>query len=158
MRLHCLLAYDPTGAVVATLDHMVARDDEGNVVGLIDFAAHEAAGGEHTDIWMHHGAAGSKVWPEWLGGQAHSFRVELDGSPGAKHIAALIHRDSGHRRERDAIEAAIAAVPDHGSGKDIRHIVGGPGRPLALDDKGRTATVKPSGTPSHIPLIGGRNG
>jgi len=102
-----LLAYDGNGDVVATLDHVVARDDHGNVVGLVDFEAHEAAGAEHTDIWNVSNATGSKVWPEWLGGRAHEFRVELAGPPGAKRITALVHRDSGHRRDRAAIEAAI---------------------------------------------------
>ena len=87
-----LLAYDATGNIVATLDSMVARDADGNVTGLIDFAAHEAADGEHTDIWSVSDATGAKTWPEWLGGRAHDFRVELAGPPGHKHIAALIHR------------------------------------------------------------------
>lgn len=155
----CLLAYDADGNVFATLDHMVARNDKGDVVGLIDFAAHEAAGGEHTDIWVHSAAAGSKVWPEWLGGRAHDFRVELAGPPGAKHIAALVHKTSGYRRERAAIEAAIAAVePDAAGARDIRHLVGGPTKPLHLDEAGKTIGPDhpnaPIGTPAHLPLIG----
>jgi hypothetical protein len=160
MTLHCLLAYDAGGRVVATLEHMVAKNDHGDVVGLIDFAAHEAAGGEHTDIWQVSTATGSKVWPEWLGGRAHDFRVELAGPPGAKHIAALVHRESGHRRERAAIEAAIAAVePDETGARDIRHIIGGPTRPLALDEHGKTIGPDhpnaPTGTPAHLPLVPG---
>ena len=154
-----LLAYDATGNIVATLDSMVARDADGNVTGLIDFAAHEAADGEHTDIWSVSDATGAKTWPEWLGGRAHDFRVELAGPPGHKHIAALIHRESGHRRERAAIEAAIAAVePDAAGARDIRHIVGGPTRPLHLDTDGTTIgpdhPKAPTGTPKHLPLIG----
>lgn len=150
----CLLAYDAAGAVVATLDHMVARDADGNVTGLIDFEAHEAAGGKLRDIWQVGNAVGSGTWPEWLSSGAHDFRVELAGPSGAKRIAALVHKTSGYRRERAAIEAAIAAVPLVNGARDIRAIVGGPQRPLALDAEGRTSTVKPTGTPSHLPLIG----
>ncbi len=133
---------------------MVAKDADGNVTGLIDFEAHESAGGEHTDIWKVEGAKGSKVWPEWLGSRAHGFRVELAGKPGNKHIAALVHKESGHRRERIAIEAAIAAVePGESGARDIRHLVGGPACPLALDEKGQTATAVTRGTPPHLPLI-----
>ncbi|GAC1673877.1 MAG: hypothetical protein NVS9B8_16500 [Candidatus Limnocylindrales bacterium] len=154
-----LIAYDASGNIVATLDHGVAYDAAGHAVGLIDFGAHEANGGEHTDIWTVSNATGSKVWPEWLSGAAHDFRVELAGPPGAKHISALIHKTSGHRRERAVIEAAIAAVvPDAAGARDIRHIVGGPTRPLHLDDDGTTIgpdhPKAPKGTPAHLPLIG----
>ncbi len=118
-----LLAYDADGNVIATLGHMVARNERGDVIGLIDFGAHEAANGEHTDIWMVPGAKGSKVWPEFLGTRAHEFRAELEGPPGQRRLSALVHKESSHRRERAAIEAAIAAVPleDYGR-KDLRHI------------------------------------
>ena len=186
-----LLAYDAAGNVVATLDHVVAKDAEDNVVGLVDFEAHEEAGGENTDIWQVSGAAGSKVWPEWLGGQAHNFRVELEGPPGAKRIAALVHKTSGYRRERAAIEAEIAtriaakrdeavaraaairatlprrvngrfvAVPDvvvEPEPADIRDLVGGPDRPLILDEDGKTMGPDhpnaPRGTPAHLPVVG----
>lgn len=170
-RPHALLAYDAKGNIIATLDHMVARDAEGNPTGLIDFAAHEVAGGEHTDIWQVRQespdadggttvvpAKGSKVWPEWLGGHAHDFRVELAGPKGARHIAALVHKTSGHRRVRKDIEAAIAAVvPDANGVRDIRHLVGGPTKSLVLDEHGRTSgpdhVKAPTGTPTHLPLI-----
>jgi len=159
MTPHALLAYDADGNVIATLDYVVARDEHGEATGLVDFAAHEANGGEHTDIWNVSNAIGSKVWPEWLGGAAHDFRVELAGPSGAKHIAALIHKTSGHRRKRKAIEAAIAAVePDAAEARDIRPIVGGPQRPLALDADGKTIgpdhPQAAKGTPAHLPLIG----
>lgn len=112
-----LIAYDPAGNVVATLDQMVIKDPAtGAVRGLVDFAAHEEAGGEHTLIWEAIGkendvavpvAKGSKVWPEWIGSAALDFRVELEGPAGAKRIAALVHKRSGHRRVRAAIEDAI---------------------------------------------------
>jgi hypothetical protein len=182
--LAMLLAYDAAGNVVATLDYVVAHDGDGNVVGLIDFAAHEEAGGEHTDIWVNSEAVGSKVWPEWIGARAHDFRVELEGPPGAKRIATLIHKTSGYRRERAVLEAEIdrriaanqAAVdaamigvrardPDGkllpgqplnhvGPGPvDIRDLVGGPDRPLLLDDEGRTA-VRDVFVRPNLPIIG----
>lgn len=157
-----LLAYDAAGNIVGTLDHLVARDDAGNITGLVDFTAHEAAGGEMTDIWIvdsgdpAHPVKGSKVWPEWLGSGAHDFRVVLAGKAGKKHIAALVHKTSGHRRERAAILAAIEATEPNAAGaKDIRSIVGGPDRSLRLDAQGRTIGRQlASGTPKHLPLIG----
>jgi len=155
--LSMLLAYDAAGGVVATLDHVVARDDQGNAIGLIDFAAHEAAGGQMTDIWTVSGASRSKTWPEWIGSAAHAFQVELIGPPGAKWINALVHRTSGFRRERAAIDAAIAAVPPDADGvKDLRPILGGPTRPLQLDATGRTLPPQASGTPAHLPIIAGK--
>lgn len=135
--LSMLLAYDDQGDVIATLDHLVAYDDDGNVIGLIDFAAHEEAGGKLRDVWDVEGAAGSSSWPEWIGARAHDFRVELDDS---NRVTALVHRNSGHRRDRAAIEASIAArLADGRRMPDLRDVVGGPDRPLLLDDQGRTA-------------------
>ena len=154
--LHSLIAYDADGNVIATLDHMVARDAAGNVSGLIHFEAHEAAGGKLRDIWEVEGAAGSATWPEWLGGQAHDFSVELDD---AKRITALVHRGSGHRRERTALEAAIASVqPAEDGSRDIRHLVGGPGKPLILTRQGKTKRLRLKGTPVHLPVIGSPRG
>ena len=151
-----LIAYDMGGNVVATLDHVTARDDEGNVTGLVDFGAHEDAGGDMTDVWIVEGAKGSKVWPEWLGARAHEFRVELEGPAGRKRIAALVHKASGHRRERVAVEAAIAdrIAKANGTPADIRDIVGGPDRPLHLDEAGRTARRPSGGPPPRLPLVG----
>lgn len=147
--LTMLLAYDAAGDVIATLDYVVAKDADDNAIGLIDFETHELAGGEHTEIWQVTGAAGSKTWPEWIGGRAHEFRVELVGPPGAKRIGALVHKTSGHRRERAAIETAIAAriAEADGSPADIKDLVGGPTRPLSLDGSGRT-TPRPVVVPS----------
>jgi len=150
------LAYDATGKVVATLDFMARRGDTGEIVGWIDFAKHEVSGGEHTDIWNVGNAEGSKVWPEWLGSRAHDFQVELEGPDGQKRLAALVH-PSGHRRERAAIDAAIAerieAAGD--APADIRDLVGGPDRPLILDDEGRTVgRSQAGGTPAHLPVMG----
>lgn len=150
--MQSLLAYAPNGDVVAGLDYMVARDESGAVVGLIDFAAHEAAGGKLRDIWRVEDAAGSATWPEWLGGQAHAFRVELTG----KKITALVHKASGYRRERAAVEEEIAKRIEAAAGKpaDLRDLVGGPTRPLVLDAGGKTAgrSVQPG---TRLPVLGG---
>ena len=101
----------------------------------------------------HEQVQGSGTWPEWIGGQAHAFRAELGPD---KRITALVHRDSGYRRERSAVEAAIDAVePDAEGLKDIRHLVGGPSRPLVLDDSGKTSERAPvvMGTPAHLPRV-----
>ena len=152
--LSMLVAYDASGDILATLDYMVAKDDSGEPVGLVDFDAHEQVGGEMTDVWMVEGADGSKVWPEWLGSRAHDFRVELDGPPGRKRISALVHKISGQRRERAAIEAAIAAriAAANGEPADIRDIVGGPDRPLRLDDEGRPL-VSPAPAIGRLPVL-----
>lgn len=146
--ISCLLAYDAAGVVTATLDSMIARDAAGNVLGLVDFGAHEAAGGRLRDIWDVSDAVGSGTWPEWLGGRAHDFRVELQGG----RIIALVHRRSRFRRRRAAIEKAIRRAPLVDGSRDLRALLGGPGRPLLVDDRGRTASL--AGTPPHLPLIG----
>lgn len=152
-----LLAYDDAGDVVATLDYLVQYDDAGAPVGIVDFESHEAAGGELTDIWRVAGAKGSKCWPEWLGARAHEFRVELEGPPGRKRIAALVHRATGRRRGRAALEGAIAdRIRAAGGGPaDIRDLVGGPDRPLELDDRGDTRPRTPAARPKLPVLRGG---
>lgn len=149
-----LIAYDAADEVVATLDFMVANNEHGDAVGLLDFDAHEQAGGSMTDVWSVKGAAGSKVWPEWIGSRALEFRVERTGPPGQKRISALVHRASGHRRERAAVETAIASriAAARGEPADIRDIVGGPDRPLRLDDQGR-ADVTVLAPPPALPFV-----
>jgi hypothetical protein len=160
-----LIAYDGDGNIVATQDHACAVDDDGRVTGLIDFMAHEEAGGEMTDIWVvdthdpGRPVKGSKVWPEWLGHRTLEYKVELDGPPGQKRISALVHGESGHRRERAAIDAAIAErIAAAGDGPaDIRDLVGGPDRPLHLDEQGRPIPRDPArhhGSPAHLPIVG----
>lgn len=152
--MRALLAYDATLSVVATLDYAVARNAKGDVIGLVDFGAHEDAGGKLRAIWEVSSATGSATWPEWLGGQAHDFKVELDGQ---KRITALVHKTSGHRRDRAAIEAAIAAAPvDQQTGdRDLRAIVGGPTRALVLDPQGRTiGQFAGQATDQTLPVIG----
>lgn len=100
-----LLAYDTDGRVIAILDQLVQLTDNG--VGMVDFEAHEAAGGSMQDIWNVERAAGSGTWPEWLGMRAHEFRVRVDRRS-AHPIRELIHLESGHRRQRAQVEAAVA--------------------------------------------------
>lgn len=140
--LTMLIAYDADGNVVGTLDHCVITDDSGKVIGLVDFEAHENAGGKLTNVWRVGRAVGSSSWPEWIGTAAYDFKVEIDG----KKIARLRHKQSGIVRERAAIESRIAKRIREANGgtADIRDIVGGPDRPLNIDEFGNTATkVKP---------------
>lgn len=154
-----LLAYDVAGRVVMSLDYLVvyANDSNRTPLGLADFASHEEAGGMATDFWTvssdESPIKGSKVWPEWLGARACDFRVELSGPPGRKKIAALVHRTSGHRRERAAIEQAIKdrIVAAGDDPADISDIVGGPDCPLSIDDRGRT--VKRAAVSLKVPLV-----
>lgn len=164
-----LLAYNAGGEVVGTLDYLVARDETGKVLGLYDFAAHEAKGGKLRDFWQFSPAqaVGSGTWPEFLGHRAHEFRVELEG----KRIVRL-HHPSKHVRHRvrveDAItkahESAIAEIRKQAKLRkgldveitapvvDLRAIVGGPSKPLELDEDGRTRPkVEPEGSlPVHV--------
>lgn len=149
-----LLAYLADGSVVGTLDYLVQYDDDGVPLGLVDFAKHEENGGNATDYCTIDSAVGAKVWPEWLGGSALDFKVELEGPAGNKRIAALVHKTSGYRRERVAIETEIdKRIKDaKGAPADIRDLVGGPDKPLQLDDEGKTKE-KVTTTRPNLPLI-----
>jgi hypothetical protein len=153
--LSMLLAYDAGGNVVGTLDFMVRYDDtkpERPPLGLVDWAEHELAGGSLTDVWVVNNAVGSGSWPEWLGSRAYDFSVELQPgmAPGNYGIRALVHKVSGFRRERAAVQARIAAriAASHGDPADIRDIVGGPDRPLRIDADGRTVVAATGGGPA----------
>jgi hypothetical protein len=148
-----VLAYDAAGNVVATLDYVTAKDKHGDVVGLIDFTTQEVHG-ELLDVWRVEPAKGSGTWPEWLGGQAAEFRVERANG----RISALVHKASGHRRERAKIEAAIEkrvkeAKANGEKAADLRDLVGGPDRPLLLDDEGWTKKRESVSRP-NLPIIG----
>jgi hypothetical protein len=150
-----LLAWDADGNVIATLDDMVVKDDLGRVLGHVDFEAHEVAGKPLTDIWVRSDAEGSGTWPEWLD-RPLDFKVEKRPRPGSSpHIRALVHRDSGYKRERADIERAIAdridtlrsnlppeyaddQLPEELLRKVLADIRGTPTRPLLVDDEGRT--------------------
>lgn len=185
--LRSLIAYDSNGNVIATLDHVVARDEDGKVIGLLDFAAHEDAGGRLRDIWENDQAVGSATWPEWLGGRAHDFKVELDPNPGQARarIKALIHKTSGHRRVRADIDAAVAERTNEAKAQakergeqqrnflrskgvkeetvaeftdppvtvDLRDVLGGPNKPLLLDDDGKTKPRQKVARP-NLPIVG----
>lgn len=149
-----LIAYDANGNVVGTLSHVVARDDEGNIVGLVDFDAHESAGGKMRDIWEVSNAVGSGTWPEWIGARAHDFKVEVD--PDTKKITSLVHKKTGKKRTLVDIHKRIQdriASTEQGKAADLRDILGGPTQPLLIDDNGNPDKVVLNGTPKHIPVI-----
>jgi hypothetical protein len=155
-----VLHYDAAGNVTGTTDWMVLYDEtpERKPIGLVDFAAHEEAGGEMTDIFIlgDPDTKGCKVWPEWLGGAAYDFRVELEGPAGKKRIKALVHKTSGYRRERADIEAAIAErIEAAGDGPaDISDLVGGPDRPLLIGVDGKTKPRPAGPARPHLPVAG----
>lgn len=148
--LKMLVAYDVDGNVVATLEHMVAKNDDGKVVGLVDFEAYEKSGESLTDIWVVSHAVGSGTWPEWLGGGVYNYKVELNG----KKITALVHKNNGTRRDRAEIEAAIEQRVLQSGGKpaDLRDLLGGPMRPLMLDDQGKPME-KPKRKRKPLPVL-----
>jgi hypothetical protein len=190
--LSALIAYMDNGAVdvdgvplydVIAMKPMQRAPNPDGTWRFRDFEEMELAGEEFTDVWIvekwpgEYGvgtpqpARGSKSWPEWID-RTTDFRVRLEGPPGRKRIAALVHMRSGHRRERRAIDEAIAGriraaqdaaiangpllrelyvdagvvsseeaheIPDPDPDPvDLRDILGGPTRPLSLDDDGRT--------------------
>jgi hypothetical protein len=154
-----LIAWDADGNVVGTLDYLVMHDDEGNLLGLVDFYGIEQAGIPYTRIYHNDGATGSGWWPEWLGTRAQDFRVEKKNGK----IIALVHGKSKLRRDRATIERAIAdrieKAPRDAEGRyenvDLRDLVGGPNRPLALTDRGRTLGrgKLQRAAPPNVPLI-----
>ena len=89
-----LVAYDSSGNVIATLDTLVRRDENG-MLAVIDFDAHEQSGRRLREIWDVAGAVGSGTWDSGED-SLHDYRVELQGS----RIAGLIHKQSGKRRQR----------------------------------------------------------
>lgn len=146
-----LIAWDADGNVIARCSYMARRDETGEVVGHYDFEDLELAGYSLTGLWVVRGAVGSGTWPEFLYDDVHRFRVEL--RPGRKGgtplIRALVHRESGFRRERADIEQRLLAHVDRVAREkrqrgepvevDITEVVGGPGdRGLLLDADGRT--------------------
>ena len=86
-----VLAYGEDGRIIATLDGIFSDGE------AVDLADHEASGGKLRQWWEVSGAIGSGTWPEQLGGEAHKYRVET--GPGGRAVA-LIHRETGVRRER----------------------------------------------------------
>lgn len=160
--LGMLVAYDEDGKIIATKDFHVLYDEthpDRPPVGLVDWGEMEEhdmpfARRPDRDVpggWFVPDAVGSAFWPEWLGGAATAFRVELDG----KKIRALVHRESGIRRERSAIDAAIAERIEaaRGEAADIRDLVGGPMRPLRVDERGVVQrAASPTRDLSRVPI------
>jgi hypothetical protein len=153
MFTEMLVAYDEDGNVLATLGHLVQRRPDGSK-RLVDFAALEERGGEFDaaqpgGVWHVEGAAGSKVWPERID-RPEDFRVEKEGPPGKRRIAALVHKKSGYRRERKDIEARLerrmAELTGGGEARmtlsqyldSIKDIVGTPTEPIQVTRTGRT--------------------
>ena len=135
-----LIAYDAQGGIIAVLDFLVVEGAEGHA--LVDFLAAEAAGVKLRTIWEVSGAAGSTTWPEWLGERFHEFSIDLDHAKPHRG-RRLVHRGSGHIRDRDTIDGDIhrrkqarARAGLHVA--DLSHIRGNPLHPLELDVHGRT--------------------
>lgn len=165
-----LVAYDASGRVIATLDHLVRYGPNGEA-HLRDFAGIEASGAPlrlradgSAGVWAVAGAVGSGTWPEWLGLRAHEFEVIVDDARparirGLRHIGDHATAASGLVRDRDLIEGAIdRRLAEAGTGPAyIGDIVGGPLRPLHLDAEGRTITAlrdQPRGPDEQPGLIG----
>ena len=157
--LGMLVFYDPaTGIPHAQIDHLVASDEDGKPLGLVDFESLELQDidpkdyGIRTEITVKNGPSDpgttlvieSGFWPDWLGGTVHDFLVETEVPAGKTRprITALRHSISGYRRVRADIErlhqAAFDAIPA-GQVIDLRSIKGSPSRPLQLDAQGRNA-------------------
>lgn len=166
-----MVAWDKDGQVVATCSFM-ARMEDGEVVGHYDFDAAELGGHSLRDLWVVPRAVGSGAWPEQLGVQAQAFKVETRPGPkgGTHKVVALVHKDSGHRRERAPIHAEVdrrvgaaraqeALTGTYGP-PNITDLVGGYGdnRGLALDEHGRDMP-KVVGRPApDIPYVRTRPG
>jgi len=168
-----LLAWNTDGDVMATCDWLVTYEPEtGAPVGVVDFARHEREGGALLDIWRvareadgaTADAVGSGTWPEFLGGAAHDFQVELE--PGWSRslrdrtpyrVRNLVHRGSGYKRKRVDIDAAIAARIATAADRtiDLRDILGGPTKPIELDARGeqRERVVSARSTLPLIPMV-----
>lgn len=135
-----LYAYDRSGNIVATLDHLVIEDEDG-VARLVDFEATEESGTRLRELWEVSGASGSTTWPEHLGERAPEFRVELDARQPLR-CRRVVHRRSGVVRDRQGIADRLGAAQDEqlraGARRvDVRGALGEPGRPIALDADGR---------------------
>ena len=135
-----LIAYDRLGNIVVALEFLVLPDGAGSY-GLVDLEEAERSGLKLRSLWEVSGASGSTHWPEHLGERFHEFRVERDRRF-ALPARRLVHRGSGHVRDRVAIEAAVQqakALPDPVARRQaLADIVGHPHRTIELDADGRT--------------------
>lgn len=96
--LSSLLFYDRNGNVVATIDYMVARDEDGQPVGLIDFEAHEAVGGKMRDI-ADVQALDASIPPDVL-------REVLGREPGPRERHVDLPRDHPYRLAHETVAGA----------------------------------------------------
>jgi hypothetical protein len=109
---------------------------------------------DHPYRLAHDRVAGASTWPEYLGASFGDFKVELRPGPrgGSPSVRALVHRKSGHRRDRAEIvrkreeaiaerlavgRAAAKQLGLSGVDVDIRDITGSVEKPLRLDKDGR---------------------
>lgn len=135
-----LIAYDRSGNIVTVLEFLVLPDGEGSY-GLVDLEETERSGLKLRTLWEVSGASGSAHWPEHLGERFHEFRVERDrrfSLPARR----LVHRRSGHVRDRAIIEAAVQEAkgrPLRERAAALRAAIGHEFAPLDLDPDGRTA-------------------
>lgn len=135
-----LVAYDRSGNITTVLEFLVLPDGEGGY-GLVDLEEAERSGLKLRELWEVSGASGSAHWPEHLGERFHEFRVERDrrfSLPARR----LVHRRSGHVRDRAAIEAAVQEAkgrPREERAAALRAAIGHEFAPLDLDRDGRTA-------------------
>lgn len=136
-----LIAYDRSGNVIAVIEDLVLPDEDG-VMRSVDVEATEADDVKLRDLWEVSGASGSTTWPEHLGPRFLEFRVHIDKRFNLRG-RRLIHRGSGHARDRDAIEEAVVRRVEETEvtrGRrvvDVRPVLGDSAHPLALDDDGR---------------------
>lgn len=134
-----LIAYDRSGNITTVLEFLVLPDGEGGY-GLVDLEETERSGLRLRGLWEVSGASGSAHWPEHLGERFHEFRVERDRRF-ALPARRLVHRRSGHVRDRAAIEAAVQEAkgrPLRERAAALRAAIGHEFAPLELDDTGRT--------------------
>lgn len=151
-----LIAYDRSGNIVASMDHLAIEDDAG-VVRAVDFVANERAGVKLRNLWLVSGARGSTTWPEHLGHRFGEFRVELDPAHPLRG-RRLVHRGSGHVRDRESIELDIERrkQAQRRAGRrtlDVRPFLGDAVTPLALDDHGRTRPKRDPNAPPPSVIV-----
>lgn len=147
-----MVGWDADGIVRLTVELFLRYDPATDRPIVVDFEETERAGTDLRELYCirdrdgNDRLAGYGSWPEWLPpDKVHGrFRVDLRPGPrgGSPKVRALVHRQSGVRREREVIEAAIAErvrrAKERDELADLRDLVGGPDRPLPLDDEGRT--------------------
>lgn len=149
-----LIAYDRSGNITTVLEFLVLPDGEGGY-GLVDLEETERSGLKLRTLWEVSGASGSCHWPEHLGERFHEFRVERDrrfSLPGRR----LVHRRSGHVRDRAVIEAAVQQAkgrPREERAAALAAVLGHEHRALRLDAHGRTAEPQRDAEPRGGPPL-----